>query len=50
MLLLEESTSYKTGYWLGSFIGAAWPYVLAALIIYVIFRIVRNKSGVNSGR
>jgi hypothetical protein len=40
----EQSTSYTMGYYIGSFLGRAWPFIVFAIVAYVIYRLVKRKK------
>jgi hypothetical protein len=42
----EQSTSYTMGYYIGSFLGRAWPFIAFVIVAYVIYRLIKKKNTV----
>ena len=44
ILLSEKSVAYKIGYALGYFFAMAWPYLLGAITIYLIYFFLKRRN------
>lgn len=48
ILLSNQSTAYKIGFATGSFLRNYWPFLLAAVIIYLIYFFLKRRNKVKT--
>lgn len=40
----EQSASYTMGYYIGSFLGRAWPFIVLIIVAFVIYKLIKKKK------
>jgi len=48
LIIQSQGTSYKIGFAIGSFLGKYWPFLLAAVTIYLTYFFLKRRNKVKT--